>query len=123
MALTRAASREILRAAVFLWKTPLVTPRISSGWAARRASRAESLLPDAIASSTLRNCVRMRERRALLTARRRSFWRARFLDWGVFAMDFRPLLGFSIYRSHVGKPETGRSMTGMILAWAGCTRM
>lgn len=30
-ALTRAASRDIFRDAVFLWKTPLVTPRISSG--------------------------------------------------------------------------------------------
>ena len=29
--LTRADRRDILRAAVFLWKTPLVTPRISSG--------------------------------------------------------------------------------------------
>lgn len=29
--LTREARRDILRAAVFLWTTPLVTPRISSG--------------------------------------------------------------------------------------------
>ncbi len=28
----------------------------------------------------------MRERRALLISSRRSFWRARFFDWGVFAM-------------------------------------
>lgn len=31
IALTRADSRDILRLAVFLWNTPLVTPRISSG--------------------------------------------------------------------------------------------
>ena len=31
VALTRAAKRDILRDAVFLWKTPFVTPRISSG--------------------------------------------------------------------------------------------
>jgi hypothetical protein len=30
--------------------------------------------------------VRMRERRALFTSARRSFWRARFLDDGEFAM-------------------------------------
>jgi hypothetical protein len=30
--------------------------------------------------------VRMRERRILLIAKRVSLWRARFLDWGVFAM-------------------------------------
>src|SRR6056297_38574 len=83
---TREASRDILRAAVFLWNTPLVTPRISSGWAARSAVEAASLSPEAIASSTLRRQVRMRERRALLTAWRFSFWRARFLDWIVLAM-------------------------------------
>jgi hypothetical protein len=33
-AFTRAASREILREAVFLWMTPWVAARISSGWAA-----------------------------------------------------------------------------------------
>jgi hypothetical protein len=38
--------------------------------------------------------VRIRDRRALLTALRRSFWRARFLDWGVFAIaTFRSCLG------------------------------
>ena len=51
---TRALSRDILRAAVFLWKTPLVTPRISSGWASRRAASAADLSPEAMASSTLR---------------------------------------------------------------------
>lgn len=40
--LTRAARREILRDAVFLCTTPLVTPRISSGSAARRAANAVS---------------------------------------------------------------------------------
>src|SRR6056297_2008509 len=53
-ALTREARRDILRAAVFLWKTPLLTPRISSGCATRNALAAASLSPEAIASSTLR---------------------------------------------------------------------
>ncbi len=41
----------------------------------------------AMASSTLRRKVRIRERRALLTAVRRSSCRARFLDWGVLAIS------------------------------------
>jgi len=79
--LTRAARRDTLREAVFLWKTPLVTPRISSGWAARRAAAAASLSPEAMASSTLRRKVRIRERRVLFTVARASFWRARFFAW------------------------------------------
>ena len=53
-AFTRAARREILRDAVFLCTTPLVTPRISSGCAVFSASAAASALPEAMASSTLR---------------------------------------------------------------------
>lgn len=86
MALTRLESRDILREAVFFATTPRVTPRISSGCAWRSAKAAASLLPDAIASSTFRRKVRIRERRALFTAVRRSVWRARFLDWVVLAM-------------------------------------
>lgn len=37
-AFTRDDSRDIFRATVFLCNTPLVTPRISSGWQALRAS-------------------------------------------------------------------------------------
>ena len=67
-ALTREVRRDILREAVFLCRTPLVTPRISSGWAAANAVAAASALPDVRASSTLRRKVRIRERRALLTS-------------------------------------------------------
>ena len=34
----------------------------------------------------MRTKVRMRDRRDLLIILRPSFWRARFLDWGVLAM-------------------------------------
>ena len=37
-AATRFESLEILRAAVFLWMTPLVTPRAISGWTLRIAA-------------------------------------------------------------------------------------
>lgn len=67
MAFTRAAKRDIFRDAVFLWYTPFVTPRISSGCADFSAVWAASLSPEAIASSTLRRYVRMRDRRALFT--------------------------------------------------------
>jgi len=59
---TRADRRDILRATVFLCSTPLVMPRASSGCAARSAATAASPLPDAIASSTLRRKVRIRDR-------------------------------------------------------------
>src|SRR6056297_349640 len=73
MAFTREARRDILRDAVFLWRTPLLTPRISSGWAARSAVCAAVVSPEAMASLTFRRKVRMRERRALLTSWRRAF--------------------------------------------------
>src|SRR5690606_11042748 len=85
-AFTRAASREILRLAVFLWRTPRLTPRMISGCAARSFSCAAAGSPAAIASSTLRMKVRIRERRALFTAVRRRVWRARLRDDGVLAM-------------------------------------
>ena len=66
-AFTRADRRDILRATVFLCNTPFVTPRISSGWAARSAAAAASLSPEAIASSTLRRKVRMRKTLFVLT--------------------------------------------------------
>ena len=72
-AFTRDARRDIFREAVFLWNTPFVTPRISSGCAARSAATEASLSPDSMASSTLRRNVRMRERRALLIWKRASF--------------------------------------------------
>ncbi len=52
-------------------------PRASSGCAAFSAAWALAPLPDAMASSTLRRKVRIRERRALFTALRATDWRAR----------------------------------------------
>jgi hypothetical protein len=48
MAFTRAERRDIFRATVLRWYTPLVTPRISSGCAALRASAAFEPSPVAI---------------------------------------------------------------------------
>ena len=53
-ALTQADRRETFRDAVFFGITPLEAARISSGSAAFSAAAAASLLPEAIASSTLR---------------------------------------------------------------------
>ncbi len=52
--LTRFVSLETFRAPVFLWITPLDTPRMISGSAAFRAAEAAFLSPEAMASSTLR---------------------------------------------------------------------
>src|SRR6478752_1047409 len=58
-----------------------------SGWAALRASAAADLSPEAIASSTLRRKVRIRERRPLLTSVRRTILRAAFLADVVLAIE------------------------------------
>ena len=65
----RLVRREILRDAVFLWRMPFWAPRISSGSAAFMAMTAASLLPETIASSTLRSVLRTRLVRFLLTGR------------------------------------------------------
>src|SRR5262245_20226172 len=61
----RWVSRDTLRLADFLWTMPVRAARMSVGSAATRAAVAATLLPLAMASSTWRNDVRMRERRAL----------------------------------------------------------
>jgi hypothetical protein len=71
-----------------LMQNALAHARMISGCAAFRAAAAASWLPEAKASSTLRKKVRIRERRALFTSWRASDWRARFLDWAVFAISF-----------------------------------
>mgnify|MGYP007017151598 CR=1 FL=1 len=82
----RDDSRDNFRDMVCLPKTPFVTARWSSGCACLNAASAAPLSPDAIASSTLRRNVLMRERRALLTAVRRSILRTIFFAEDVFAM-------------------------------------
>src|ERR1700733_6528994 len=61
---TRLARRDTFRLPVFLWITPLVTPRMISGSAALKAARALPFSPVAIASSTARVSVRIRLLRA-----------------------------------------------------------
>src|SRR5260370_41828012 len=65
---------------------PVRAARISAGSAATRAACATDLLPLEIASSTLRNDERMRERRALLTRVRRAILRVAFLADLVLAI-------------------------------------
>ena len=87
MVFTRADSLDILRLAVFLCKTPLVAARAISGCAVLRAAAAASLSPDAIASSTLRIWVLVRDRREVLTNVRCAIFRTIFFADLVFAID------------------------------------
>jgi hypothetical protein len=84
--LTRCVSREIFRALRFLCTTPLVAARAVSDSASRNAILAASASPAASASSTLRQKVRIRDRRALLIAVRRAMTRMAFFAEAVFAM-------------------------------------
>src|SRR6185295_7410189 len=68
--------RETLRLAALRWTTPFCAARMISGSAAFRAASAAALSPEAIASSTLRTELRMRERRAVLMSVRRAITRA-----------------------------------------------
>src|SRR4051812_20361683 len=84
---TRLVRRETLREPVFLWRTPLDTPRMISGSAAFRAARAALLSPEAMASSTLRIKPRTRVLRAVLMAVRLAVVRTRFLAEAILGMD------------------------------------
>jgi hypothetical protein len=87
MEATRWLRRETFREAVFRWINPLVAAFISCGCASRSADIAASLSPDAIASSTLRTKLRMRDRGILFIAVRRAIFRAAFLADGVLAIE------------------------------------
>src|SRR5262245_24279138 len=91
MALTRAASRETLRAALRLWTTPFCAVRTKTGSAAARAWRAAALSPAASASSTLRTCDLNCERRDLLISVRRIILRVAFLAEVVLAIGPPPM--------------------------------
>jgi hypothetical protein len=67
-ALMRAARRDSLRETVFLWSTPFVMARCSSGCARRKADCAACLSPLEIAVSTFLTKVRTRLVRARLIA-------------------------------------------------------
>jgi hypothetical protein len=77
-ALILAASRDNLRETVFLWSTPLVIARCSSGCANRKADCAVALSPVEIAVSTFLTKVRTRLTRARLIAVRLAVCRMRF---------------------------------------------
>src|SRR3954467_6380295 len=84
--LTRAARRETFRDALFLCTMPCWAARMISGSAARSAVRALAWSPVAIASSTLRTKVRIRERRERLIAVRLAILRVIFFADTVLAM-------------------------------------
>jgi hypothetical protein len=87
MARIRLVRRETLRDAVFLWSTPFWAPRISCGSADFMASKAASLLPALMASSTLRNELRTMLVRFLLIEARRAETRVAFLADDVLAIS------------------------------------
>src|SRR5262245_37360889 len=76
IAFRREPSRETFRDAVFLCITIVWAERMRTGWAAANAALAASLSPEAIASSSLRTEDFICEDRDLLTAVRRTAWRA-----------------------------------------------
>jgi hypothetical protein len=75
-----AFMRLLLRAILFLGKTPLFTDASMIGWAILKASVAAALSPEAIAADTFLMYVRTMERRLALCWRRVSAWRARLRD-------------------------------------------
>ena len=107
-AFTRRLSRETFRAAVLACTIPFCAARMSIGWAARRAAAAAPGSPAAIASSTLRTCVRIWLRRDRLTLARRSILRTAFLADFVFATKKYPGHGPTRER-----PSTMESRPGM----------
>src|SRR6056297_3685041 len=76
-----------------------------------------------MASSTRRRKVRMRDRRALLIWKRASFWRARFLAWGEFAIASD--LSLRVFDTVLGRGRTREPRVRYRgdLAKAGLTRM
>src|SRR5471030_529861 len=92
---TRLVRRDTLREPVFLWSTPLDTPRMISGSAAFRAARAAFGSPEAMASSTLRIKPRTRVLRAVLMAVRLAVVRTRFLAEAILGMG---VLQFGVKR-------------------------
>src|SRR5262249_56142110 len=85
---TPCASRDTLRFAALRWITPFCAARMISGSAAFNAAAAAALSPEAIASSTLRTEVRIRERRAVLMSVRRAITRVALRAEDVLAIDF-----------------------------------
>ena len=75
-----AISRDLRRAALFLWITSLSATRSSTLTASRIAASAALTSPDAIATSAFFTNVRASVRSGLFSSRRRSATRIRFFD-------------------------------------------
>jgi len=82
----RCVSRDTLRRAALRCTTFFCAARMMTGSASAIAASARDRSPAPIASSTLRTALRIRDRRALLIAVRRTLWRAAFLADFVLAM-------------------------------------
>jgi hypothetical protein len=79
-ALYFAMSRDLRRAALFLWMTSLSATRSSTLTASNVAALAASTSPDAIATSAFFTNVRASVRSGLFSSRRRSATRMRFFE-------------------------------------------
>jgi hypothetical protein len=75
-----AISRDLRRAALFLWITSLSATRSSTLTASKIAASAAPMSPDAIATSAFFTNVRASVRSGLFSSRRRSATRIRFFD-------------------------------------------
>ena len=112
---------------MFLCRTPLVTPRISSGWAARRAAccgifvaRCDRFFDFAQIGTNARAARFVNGKAALILAG------AFFGLWGVchdaVVFRFGQVIGFN-WNKHAGIDPTPGFVYRVILAWAGLTRM
>ena len=90
--LSLAISRDLCRAALFLWMTPLLATRSSMLTAAATAAVAVAWSPSLIAVSALRTKVRADVRYGLFRCRRRSATRMRFSADFLFAKPDHPSL-------------------------------
>ena len=75
-----AMSRDLRRAALFLWITSLSATRSSTLTASNVAASAAATSPEAIATSAFLTNVRASVRSGLFSSRRRSPTRIRFFD-------------------------------------------
>lgn len=101
--------------------TPFDAARMISGCATFSADCAAAASPAAIASSTLRIKVRIRDRRAVLTVVRRSIFRTIFFADDVFAINDVSAIGAPTARKSCGM-SAARQMKDAMFIERGRTR-
>ncbi len=109
-----AISRDLRRAALFLWITSLSATRSSTLTASNVAASAVLRSPDAIATSAFFTNVRASVRSGLFSSRRRSATRIRFFDdFELANRDYPPQIDSkkeplprqrTRYRTKLGRP-------------------